>query len=385
MTATEVSWEQALTWRMRRQFLLERAPAADLVGVVERLCGLHAQVLSSVELALWARTDGLTCDAVRDALWRHRTLVKLWAMRGTLHVLPATGLGAWLAGFGTYREGRPLYGLRDRHLLELADLVGKALHGRILTRAELADAVRELSDSAAMAEMLHGSWGSSLKPASLLGRLCFAPNQGQLVRFTNPATWLPTEAPLTGDARTAITRRFLGAYGPAAPADLAGWWGMNQGQARRMLAALGDAVTEVSVAGEPYWLRTDQVADLSSVAPVQNVVRLLPGFDQWVVCSARRDGSGSRPGPGLPALDPQYRSRIYRLQGWVSPVLLVDGRIEGVWKQQRRGRRLEVEVIPFRRLPHRIGRLVEAEAVRLATDYAGGELAFSQKGADGVG
>lgn len=128
-------------------------------------------------------------------------------------------------------------------------------------------------------------------------------------------------------------------------------------------------------------MRTDQVADLSSVAPVENVVRLLPGFDQWVVCSARRDGYGSRPGPGLPALDPQYRSRIYRLQGWVSPVLLVDGRIEGVWRHERKGSRLEVEVIPFRRLPRRIGRLVEAEAIRLA-DYVGGALAFSQKGAD---
>jgi hypothetical protein len=76
----DVSWEQALAWRMRRHYLVERASPDDLVAVVDRLRGLHAQVMSSVDLALWARIDGSERDAVADALWRQRTLVKLWAM-----------------------------------------------------------------------------------------------------------------------------------------------------------------------------------------------------------------------------------------------------------------------------------------------------------------
>jgi hypothetical protein len=47
-----ISWEQALTWRLRRHHLLERASPEDLVAVVDRLCGLHAQVMASVDLAL---------------------------------------------------------------------------------------------------------------------------------------------------------------------------------------------------------------------------------------------------------------------------------------------------------------------------------------------
>lgn len=102
--ALQTSWPQALAWRMKRQVLLDRAPADDLVAVVDRMCALHAQLTSSVELALWARTDGLTRDAVQGALWRDRSLVKLWALRKTLHVVPATRLGMWVAGLGTYRE-----------------------------------------------------------------------------------------------------------------------------------------------------------------------------------------------------------------------------------------------------------------------------------------
>ena len=61
--------------------------ALDVVG---DLCGLHAQVMSSAELTLWARVDGLTREEVGELLWEHRHLVKTWAMRGTpLHLLPA--------------------------------------------------------------------------------------------------------------------------------------------------------------------------------------------------------------------------------------------------------------------------------------------------------
>lgn len=79
----QISWKQALTWRMRQHYLIERASPKQLVAVVDRLRGLHAQVMSSVDLALWARIDGLQKDAVADALWKKQTLIKVWAMRAT--------------------------------------------------------------------------------------------------------------------------------------------------------------------------------------------------------------------------------------------------------------------------------------------------------------
>jgi hypothetical protein len=33
--SSKISWQQALTWRMRRQFLIERARPEDLVSVVD--------------------------------------------------------------------------------------------------------------------------------------------------------------------------------------------------------------------------------------------------------------------------------------------------------------------------------------------------------------
>ena len=46
----ELRAERVLAWRMRRQ-LLRRAAGTTTVGVVERLCGVHAQVSGSAEQA----------------------------------------------------------------------------------------------------------------------------------------------------------------------------------------------------------------------------------------------------------------------------------------------------------------------------------------------
>jgi hypothetical protein len=101
--ALRLDWDQVAAWRQRRHHLDERVQRADLLAVVSGIAGLHAQVMSSAELTLWARVGDLKPSAVRDALWRDRTLVKTWAMRGTLHLLPAAELPLWQAGQSTRR------------------------------------------------------------------------------------------------------------------------------------------------------------------------------------------------------------------------------------------------------------------------------------------
>ena len=65
-------------------------------------------------------------------------------------------------------------------------------------------------------------------------------------------------------------------------------------------------------------------------------------------------------------LEPRDKARVYRAQGWISPVVLVNGRMVGVWRQARKGRHLLVELEPFGRLPAWARTQVEAEAERLA-------------------
>jgi hypothetical protein len=372
---SDLGWEQVRAWRVRRHGLAERAPAGALLETVSRLCGVHAQLMGSAELTLWARLDGLDPGAVATALWEDRTLVKTWAMRGTLHLLPAQELGLWHAGLGTYRHYlKPAwlraFDITEEGLDELVNAVAEALAGEPLTRAELADAVVARTGDESLREKLGQGFGAYLKPAAFRGRLCFGPGDGQRVRFTRPDVWLGREIdrPEPDGALREIARRYLAAHGPATREDLRRWWATTPAAAGKLLRSLEDAV-EISVDGDPLWMLAADAREAATLPPADGV-RLLPAFDPYVIAATKQ---------AEPFLPGDFADRIYRPQGWLSPVLLLDGVMAGVWRHERKGRRLVVTVEPFGRLPAARRAEVEAEADRLAS-HLGGDLAFSCAG-----
>jgi hypothetical protein len=366
-----LTWEQVAAWRMRAQGLAARAPAAEWLSVVERVCGLHAQVMSSAELTLHARVDGLSRDVVSSALWESRALVKTWAMRGTLHLLPSEEYPLWQAALGQfdhYRRDGWLrgWGVTLEEMEALIAGVASALADGPLTREALGDAIERTTGSAHIGQLVRGSWGSMLKPAAYEGKLCFGPSDGQKVTFTRPDVWLsmPSEPSDPDAAMRTVTRRFLASSGPATREDYARWWGITPARAGRRIADLGDEVESVDVEGEPRFMLAAAGAEAAESAPT-GLLRLVPGFDQYVV------GASLHAAALLPS--DELRARVYRPQGWLSPVVLVDGRMEGVWRFERRGRRLRIEVSPFRRVGAEMRDAVEAEAERVG-DFLGGEL-----------
>jgi hypothetical protein len=87
----KLTWAQATAWHVRRQHLDSRLPRPKLLQLTSELCGLHAQVMSSAELTAWRRIEGLRRSDIAKAVWQDRKLIKTWAMRRTLHLLPASG------------------------------------------------------------------------------------------------------------------------------------------------------------------------------------------------------------------------------------------------------------------------------------------------------
>ncbi len=368
----ELSWEAVLAWRVARQGLAERAAAADWMDVVRRICGLHAQVQSSAELTLWARVDGLGPGVVADALWSDRTLARTWAMRGTLHLLAADELALWVGAQGVLRpryetaSWRKAFGMSSAEAVAVLDAIRDALDGEPRTRDELADAVAARLGSERLGEAVRGSFGTMPKLAAFRGDVVFAQPAGQKVRFTRPDRWLDRDwrpAPAR-EAMAGVIRRHLAAYGPASRETFARWFGMpSAAQAGKLIAALGDEVAAVSVDGWEGWMLRDDVTAAAAARP-SGVVSLLPAFDQYVVAAPREE---------TPVLAARHKDRVYRRQGWLSPVLLVDGRIVGVWSHERKGGSLGVSIEPFAAVGDAVRAGAEREARRLA-EYFGDEL-----------
>jgi hypothetical protein len=354
-------------WRMRRHHLAARAPRRKGLDVVGEICGLHAQLTASAELALWARVDGLKRDVVPRWLWKDRKLVRTWAQRGTLHLLRADELGLWVGAQSALKPRHHVgswlrhWGLTREQADAMLDAIPVALDGVQLTREELAAEVARLTAIKGLDDKLKGGFGDLLKPAAFRGDLCFAPSDGQRVRFTRPDQWLGPWTPMdTDEASLEVTRRYLTRYGPADREDLARWFGMTSpAQAGRWLKALGDEAVEVDG-------KVMLAADAGAAAALEpnGAVRLLPAFDHYVVGAPRGDDEV------VPA---KQRARVYRPQGWLSPVLLVDGRVAGVWSHERAVDRLVVEIEPFARLPRAVKAGAEAEAEALA-GFLGGQL-----------
>jgi len=346
-----------------------------MVEVVAGIGGVQAQLMSAAELAVWARVENLERDAMQQALWEDRSLVKTWAMRGTLHLLPASELRIWQTVPALDRRYlRPAwtryFGITAEELETLTAAVAEALNGQMLTREELVVEVGSRLGSEELAAKLRHSWGMMLKPAAFRSQLCFAPSVGQKVRFTRPDTWLTMIRDVdAAGADREVTERFLAAYGPVTREVYAQWLGVPASRAGKLIRGLGDEVSAVRVEDADAWVLARDLDALLAAKPVKRV-NLLPAFDQYVL-AASRNAAHLLPGP--------FRERIYRPQGWLTPVLLVNGRMDGVWKHERKGNRLLVRIEPFVELPAWARKAAEDEAETLA-EFLGGCLELSWAG-----
>ena len=362
-----VTWAQALAWRMRRQ-LLEPIGSLPVDGVVRRLGAVQAQVASSAELAIRVRRRTSRRGEVARALADGR-IVKTWAMRGTLHLLTPDEGGAFLSLMAAGRSWeRPswvkYFGMTPAQIERLRGVVREAIAERPLTREELIEAVGRKRGFKGTAEGLRSGWGTLLKPIAWQGDLVFGPNAGARVTFTTPqaasARWAGIPDP--AEAAPMAIRAYLGAYGPATVETFSDWvsggW-FSKKRMRSWFADLGDALVEVSVDGERAFILAEHAGELASTKPT-SAVRLLPGFDQYVL------GPGTKDGHVTPAA---RRTDVSRTAGWIAPVVISGGVVRGTWELDGS----DVRIAWFEEAGRVPRAALQAETRRLS-DVLGGEM-----------
>jgi hypothetical protein len=355
--------EQVWAWRMGRQHLT--APgAASAVELARALCGVQAQVQSSAEQAIAVRQAHPKPGEVDRALREDRTLVRCWSVRGTLHLHAAEEAAYYGAAVAAVRSWeRPSVlraaGITLAEYSGLIEAVAAVLPGKILTRGELTEAIIEHTGSQHLAELLGSGWGNALKPAAWLGLLCHGPSDGNRVTFTSPATWLPGWRPATAEeAGPYLLRAYLGAYGPATLEDFGQWLFRNVASVKLLrgwLAPVRDELSEVDVEGRISLVRTEDLDELKNTKPDRQV-RLLPGFDQYVI-AVNRD-----------LIPVEHLAKVSRTSGWISPVILHCGRIAGVWKLENGVLTVEpFERIPAGKLADEVERVYPGQLVKIKT------------------
>ena len=130
---------------------------------------------------------------------------------------------------------------------------------------------------------------------------------------------------------------------------------MPIGEAQAAWTAAAGDFRAVSVDGEDAWIHRADLAALAATPPDGSAVRLLPSFDPFLLAHASKDH----------LIEPRHYKRVYRSQGWLSPVVLRGGRVEGVWRMEAAGRATTLDVRPFARPGRELKSGIHEEAALL--------------------
>lgn len=358
MALASFTADRVAAFRLARHHLTGTS-SASLVAVCADVGGIQAQVMSAAELSLWTRRRTTTRADVKAALWQTRELVKTTSMRRTLHLLPSRDFQMYIAAMREWSLGQTnnllsRIGASAKHVDTMIATVMDALVDGPKTQQELLARARTTA-SKGMRAWLKFAW-SAMRPAIVEGLIVYGPSRGAGATFVRVDQWLSRQKQMDpAAAQLALARRFMRAFGPATYRDFSKWSGLPTSVTRGVFEVLGESLLAVRVDGESTFVLADDVDELSS-ATLDRGPRLLPSFDTFLLAHQTKDH----------LVDRRFYKRVYRNQGWLSPVVIVGGRIVAVWFLEERAKAFTVDVQPFGPIDAKTRRGIAAEAEALS-------------------
>jgi hypothetical protein len=352
LPVTQLDARSVVADKLERQHLRDDALATDLVRVATDLVGLHATGAPNPYLQLLVRLLGFERSMLERELYERRSLARARCMRGTLFVLPLEILPiAWAATRATVLDASTAYlasqGLTTTSYEQWAERIEALLSGHALSATQVRSALQA---------------GSGVPVPAVLNQMC---DEGRLLRDRPVAGWrdprntyrrfseaLPDvqlDRCDAAEATTQLVERYIARYGPVTLKDIAWWTGLGVGRCRTALAELDDRVVRVRVHGwdgNHVIVRADLDRMLHAAAPPRTQLSLLASLDPYTMGCHQRAWM----------VDAERRHLAYDRAGNATSVVLIDGRVAGIWDvlAQRREARFFLFTTPTNAVEERL-------------------------------
>jgi hypothetical protein len=257
-------------------------------------------------------------------------------MRPTWHFVAPAGL-RWLLSLTAPRVHQAnayyyrKFGLDRAFFIHSNDAIAKALAGgKQLTRSEL---LQYLFDAGILPpDDDRVRMSLVVMRAELDGIICSGALRGKQHTYALLDERVPPAPALTFDqALVELIRRYLHSHGPATVHDFAWWSGLLIADVERGIEMLQPEIVQEEIEGRTYW--SFPVEDLPAM-PVDPLAHLLWAFDEYTIGYKNHSA----------ILDLQYKQQVESALGLV---VLINGRIAGVWKRILLKGAVVVTVHPF--------------------------------------
>jgi len=303
--------------------------------VVRWLGAVQAQDYLGSLWAIGLRMQNATEEAIEQAL-AHRTIIRTWPMRGTLHFVAAADV-RWMLELmtprvvaGHTRRLQQQFDLDDAVLARSREVFVRALQGgKQLARNAMYQALEAAHISAAGQRGLHILWRLAQE-----GLLCFGAREGKQQTFVLLDEWAPNAKRLERDEALAeLAQRYFTSHGPATVQDFMWWSGLVATEALAGLEMVKPHLVQEVIDGQTHWLSSlrPTATDASPTA------YLLPAYDEYTV--AYKDRSA--------VLNPVYAKRADSGYGISSPTIVIDGQVVGTWKRTLKKGSVVITPSPF--------------------------------------
>lgn len=288
-------------------------------GLLSHLIAVQGQDYLGAKWSVGLRLPGSTDATIENALI-DKTIVRTWAMRGTLHLLAASDI-RWILALlspriiaGNARRYREL-GLDEDTLARSNKILTKALEkNKELTRTALLDILKQngISTEGQRAPYM-------LQRASFDGLICQGIMRGKDPIYFSMAILPKSEILERDEALSELARRYFISRGPATLQDFIWWSGLSTADAKKGLEMAKSHLIHEAIDGQVYWFSHSTTVKHDKALSAY----LLPGFDEYIVGYKERSA----------IMDKAYMKTLTPTNGMLPPTIVINGIVSGTWKR----------------------------------------------------
>lgn len=291
---------------------------------------MQAQDYTHAKWAVGLRLPNATDQTIEQAI-DAGTIVRTHILRPTWHLVAAADV-RWMMRL-TAPQINIQNGAMQRDLgLDAAtfrrtnDLIVKALEGgQQLTRQELAEAIEQAGIPANSSRMVHIMYYAELEAL-----VCNGSRRGKEQTYALLDERIPPTPMLERDEALAeLARRYFTSHAPATVQDFTWWSGLKVGDAKAGLEMIKSDLVSMHLEHLTYWMPKDTAIPTN----IETAVHLLPAFDEYTISYKERGA----------ALDPSQATQAITGNGIFKPIVVVDGRVAGVWSRTEKRTSVVIE------------------------------------------